>query len=290
MDCAETDEYLHQQFSCSSSGSVTTSFYDTSNGDEIGKAWFGINSSISTIAQKITKNIDVIARGAKNLMNELAELENEVAMRNNEYKIKTCNSCDPISTSDATFLPLPWEICLQSTDTDLKVSIVQREDKILKERVLNLCNDEETFTQPFHESSPNVEAFCLEEDRVILIRRLLKIDGRLGQIHAKVSGRSEVKETLFWQNFFFNCERLREERQKEINDENLVRASHDDDLDAELVGRPPSSCTGFYPKTGKLQACTSSEYEGIYIGHVVPSIQNENFIEDFVFVKEEDAF
>lgn len=66
-------------------------------------------------------------------------------------------------------------------------------------------------------------------------------------------GRSEIKETNFWQNYFFHCEKIREERQNEINDECRRRSSYDDELDAEIVGRPPASCTGFYPRTGKLQ-------------------------------------
>ncbi len=99
-----------------------------------------------------------------------------------------------------------------------------------------------------------------------------------------------MKETLFWQNFFYHCERLREDRQKEMNEENLRRASHDDELDAELVGRPPASCTGFYPRTGKLQACASSESETFYAGHTVPSIQEKDSAEGFVVVDEDDVF
>lgn len=98
-----------------------------------------------------------------------------------------------------------------------------------------------------------------------------------------------MKESLFWQNFFYHCERLREERQKEINDENIRRASHDDELDAELVGRPPASCTGFYPRTGKL-ACASSDGEVSYVGHVVPSIQSDDTTDGFVVIGEEDTF
>jgi hypothetical protein len=69
--------------------------------------------------------------------------------------------------------------------------------------------------------------------------------------------RSEFCESVFWQNYFYHCDKIREERQREINEGNRWKAQHDEELDAELVGRPPASCTGFYPKTGKLQDYSS---------------------------------
>lgn len=289
MDDSET--YLQQHYaSCSPSGSVTdTSFYDTASEDEgFGSPWFGLNTSITSLAKTVGKGIDSVARGAKSILNELAELENE-ALRGVEYSSKE-DASDMSSSAEVTILPLPWEICLQSTDADLKVSIVQKEDEVLKERILDLSCNESAFSQPFMESSSDEDSFRLDDARVILIRRLLESDSRLGHMHAKLSGRSVLKETLFWQNFFYHCERLREERQKEINDENLRRASHDDELDAELVGRPPASCTGFYPRTGKLQACASSDSEGVYSGHTVPSIQENDSAEGFVVIEEGDVF
>ena len=80
-----------------------------------------------------------------------------------------------------------------------------------------------------------------------------------------------MKEKIFWMNYFFHCEKLRGDREKEINDQSLRRALHDDELDAELVGRPPASCTGFYPRTGKLSLlpCSSGEED-----RVVPALPN----------------
>lgn len=286
MDYPEA--YLQQQFCNSPSGSVTdTSFYDTASEDEgVFSPWFGL----TTIAKTVGKGIDGFARGAKTIMNELAELENEAKMGAAHNKDnKNQSDCSMSSSGEVAVLPLPWEICLQSTDADLKVSIVQTEDEILKERIMKLSSDESIFSQPFYESSSGEDSFSLDDARVMLIRRLLEIDGSLGQVHAKVSGRSEVKESLFWQNFFYHCERLREERQKEINDENIRRASHDEELDAELVGRPPASCTGFYPRTGKL-ACASSDSEVPSAGHVIPSIQTDDSADGFVVIGEEDTF
>ncbi len=100
-----------------------------------------------------------------------------------------------------------------------------------------------------------------------------------------------MKETLFWQNYFFHCERIREERQEKINEEYRRRASHDDELDAELVGPPPASCTGFYPRTGKLMESPSSENIcHADFGHMIPTINRTKSDDDgFVIVETDEA-
>ena len=100
-------------------------------------------------------------------------------------------------------------------------------------------------------------------------------------------GRSEVKETLFWQNYFFHCEQIREERQEKINEDYRRQASHDDELDAELVGPPPASCTGFYPRTGKLQDCPSSDKK-VDVGHLIPTINRIESDDDGFVIVEND--
>ncbi len=186
----DSEEYLHQQHfaSCSPSGSVTdTSFYDTGSEDEgLSSPWFGLNTSITSIAKTVGKGIDSVARGAKSILNELAELEHE-AMREVDTNREDASS-DMSTSSEVTILPLPWEICLQSTDANLKVSIVQKEDDVLKQRILDLSENESVFSQPFMESSSDEDSFRLDDARVMLIRRLLESDSRLGQIHAKISG------------------------------------------------------------------------------------------------------
>lgn len=100
-----------------------------------------------------------------------------------------------------------------------------------------------------------------------------------------------MKETLFWQNYFYHCERVREERQEKINEEYRRRASYDDELDAELVGRPPASCTGFYPRTGKLHDFSSPD--GIIKvdeGHSIPTINRlQSNDDDYVIIEDYDA-
>jgi hypothetical protein len=87
-------------------------------------------------------------------------------------------------------------------------------------------------------------------------------------------------------NYFFHCEKLREKRETEINEQSLRRATHDDELDAELVGRPPASCTGFYPRTGKLSYQASAA--GDNDDRVVPSLPKMGCTDDFVLINDSD--
>lgn len=104
-----------------------------------------------------------------------------------------------------------------------------------------------------------------------------------------IGQRDESKVSLFWQNYFYHCDKVREERQLEIHEENRFKAHHDDELDAELVGCPPASCTGFYPKTGKLH----DHYPDIKLSqHEEDALDKlDSFVcdsDDFVMVEKED--
>lgn len=269
-----------------------TSCYETSSEDG-GNPWL----SFSGFAKSVGRNIDDLAhtinRGARNILNELSELENE-ALRERADSGSTMGGShgdmyeNSVSASnEVAILPLPWEICLQSTDAEMEISIVQTEDEPLKQSIFALSLNDEVFTQPFTNSTRASDSFRLDDARVMLIRRLLELDSNLGKVHAKVSGRSEVKETLFWQNYFFHCEQIREERQEKINEDYRRRASHDDELDAELVGPPPASCTGFYPRTGKLQDCPSSDKK-VDVGHLIPTINRIESDDDGFVIVEND--
>jgi len=271
-----------------------TSCYDSTSSED-GSPWFG--ASISGFAKSVGRNLDEIAstinRGAKTMFNELAELENETLReRSDTGSSMGSDMYDTPGTvcKDVPILPLPWEICLQSTDANMHISIVQTEDEPLKQSILALSLTDEVFTQPYTCSTKAADSFRLDEARVLLIRRLLELDINLGKIHAKVSGRSELKEKIFWQNYFFHCERIREERQEKLNEEYRRRASHDDELDAELVGRPPASCTGFYPRTGKLHECSSSDGSlKVDGGHSIPTINRTESDDDgFVIIENDD--
>jgi len=195
----ETDAYMQNHFVTSPDGSVTdTSCYDTSSEDGGGGSpWFGMNS-ISSFARSLGQNIDGIAsavnRGARVLINELAELENE-AMRSSfeGSSVGSCSNEAMESSVEVAVLPLPWEVCMQSTCTDgMNVSIEQTMDDVLKERILSLSMNDEVFIKPFGHAHKVSDSFCLDDARVMLIRRLLEIDQNLGKIHAKISGTFDV--------------------------------------------------------------------------------------------------
>lgn len=126
---------------------------------------------------------------------------------------------------------------------------IYEEDEELMQKILELSHHEETFLgqadNDDEEESEGEEgeedvSFSLDEPRINLIRRLLEIDDNLAAMHAKLSGtnafghdygnvvvlsflphpldvcaiiyfigRSDVKETAFWRNYFSQCERVR---------------------------------------------------------------------------------
>jgi len=247
-----------------SPSSPALSVTDASTSDELsasegstGSPWLSFSSLAKSIKKTIPAAVDGFAstvhRSAINLMQELSDLENEARRERGDYVV----------------LPLPWEILFQKVDQDEKgVREDYEEDEVLKKRILGLSQDETIFTHPYLEIESEDDSFTLDDSRVLLIRRILEIDETLGNIHAKLSGRSELKETVFWKNYFFHCNTLRSEREKELNEEILRKCSHDDELDAELVLRPPASCTGFYPKTGELQSTEDISSRPSYDSHV----------------------
>jgi len=251
----DPDTFMEHCFS-----SPTPSIIDTS--DEMSTEEGGIQW-LSKLTRSIKDNIpavidgvaDTIHRSARTLVNEFSEMENEARRERSEsQEIDLTESAE----LDAMASSLPWETCcIETTDgEDSSDSVVYQEDEVLKERVMALSLEETIFGSPFNgETTDDLEVpFVLDESRVMLIRRLLEIDQNLGHVHAKISGRSEVKETIFWKNYFYHCEKLHAFRKKEIEEEHLRKAAYDDELDAELVGHPPASCTGFYSRTGNLQA------------------------------------
>jgi len=240
--------------------SPTPSIIDTSDEmstEEGGIQWFSkLTRSIKDNIPAVIDGVaDTIHRSARTLVNEFAEMENEARRERSEsHEIDLADS----GGLDVIISLLPWEMCcVETTESEQSSdSVVYEEDEVLKEKVMALSLDETIFTGPFNgEKTDDLDVpFVLDESRVMLIRRLLEIDHNLGHVHAKISGRSEVKETIFWKNYFYHCEELLVVRKKEIEEERLRKASYDDELDAELVGHPPASCTGFYSRTGNLQA------------------------------------
>jgi len=248
--------------------SPTPSIIDTSDEmstEEGGIQWFSkLTRSIKDNIPAVIDGVaDTIHRSARTLVNEFSEMENEARRERSEsHEVDLTDS----GGLDVTVSPLPWEICCtETTESEhSNDSVAYQEDKKLKEKVMALSLDETIFTGPFNGGkTDNLDvAFVLDETTVMLIRRLLEIDQNLGHVHAKISGRSEVKETIFWKNYFYHCEKLYVGREKEIEEERLRKASYDDELDAELIDHPPASCTGFYSRTGNLHATELEDLMG----------------------------
>lgn len=297
----DPDTFMEHCFSSPTPSIIDTS--DEMSAEEGGIQWF------SKLTQSIKDNIpavidgvaDTIHRSARTLVNEFAEMENEARRERSEsHEIDLTDSGE----LDVMVLPLPWETyCINTTEGENSSdSVLYQEDEVLKEKVMALSLDETIFVGLFDEDkTDDLEVpFTLDESRVMLIRQLLEIDQNLGHIHAKISGRSEVKETIFWKNYFHHCTKLQVARKKEIEEEHLRKLSYDDELDAELVGHPPASCTGFYSRTGNLQVTeldaelvgrTQTSHKGFYScpgnlqvpssdtkGRTVIEIPDDNFV------------
>lgn len=106
---------------------------------------------------------------------------------------------------------LPWEIRVEAENGQT----AYEEDAELKANIMALSSDRMTFLKPFFvKGSSNCEEdgnlVVLDEPRIHQIQRLLAIDENLAATHSVLSGRSDVKETVFWTNYFFNCEKVAE--------------------------------------------------------------------------------
>jgi hypothetical protein len=104
-------------------------------------------------------------------------------------------------------LKLPWEIMSQDG--------TYQPDDVLKTTILALSSVEATFLRPFQDSSlknaPD-DDFVLDEPHVQLIRYLLELDANLARTHARLSGRSTVREGMFWKNYFYHADVARKTR------------------------------------------------------------------------------
>lgn len=110
-------------------------------------------------------------------------------------------------------LSLPWEIQQDSENSTIPVFVTDGE---LMDAILALSRQKSTFSSPFVATSvdrkPGEEdAFVLDQPHVALIRRLLDADEHLAAVHARLPGRSDIYEIVFWRNYFHHCEITRKE-------------------------------------------------------------------------------
>lgn len=190
-----------------------TSSKKTTSSDESYGGWFGdirslAKSTKDTIFPVMDGLASLIHRSAMGVAAEIAQLERDAEFeadrwaRDENYGASNHEQIRPE-------LSLPWEVKRRDpagTDSNLSQ---YAEDEVFKQTILELSTTEETFMEPYE--AGEAEDFILNEQRIHLIRRLLDIDENLAATHAKLSGRSDIKEALFWKNYFYHCDRLRME-------------------------------------------------------------------------------
>lgn len=172
--------------------------------------WFGgMGSDFRVLATSFKDTAGGVAsfvhRSALSVAAEIASLELDDGDE---------EQCDRSSTG-AEVLRLPWEV---KTDED-----TYEEDTALKEKIASLASKQSTFLQPFSTrhtddddgGQEEEEAFVLDEQRIKLIRHLLDLDETLSTTHARLSGRSDIRENIYWQNYFHNCQQARDNHMRQ---------------------------------------------------------------------------
>jgi hypothetical protein len=167
--------------------------------------WLGaIGSDFRNIASCFKDNIPPVIGGVANLVHqtalsvaaEIAQLERDGELEAERWKVE--HPGDFLGKNNGP-LALPWEIRQDLKCAEFPVYIADDE---LKETILGLSLHENTFREPHtpsisvsisvsvSDSPPSIQnhTFELNEQRIVLIRRLLDIDANLAAMHARLSG------------------------------------------------------------------------------------------------------
>jgi BSD domain len=199
--------------------STTTSVTggDSSYTSEEEMGWLGgIGADFRTLALTIRETaggvVSFVHRSAITVANEISLLEDG----------RECD--DNASLDDVEPLHLPWEI--RTNDGTYE------ESEELKAMILQVSMRESSFMGPYSSRKSSAEddedgAFVLDHARVQIIRRLLKLDPQLSSMHARLSGRSDVRETTFWRNYFHACSETRSAYIRERSEQAQRRSSSD---------------------------------------------------------------
>ena len=171
----------------------------------VGGGWLGgIGALASSLRETAGGMVKVVKTCAINVAAEIALLENE-----------ECLGLD----GNGELLRLPWEIQNEETGEFY-------DDDDLKQKIVLLSQEERHFFEPYTTSSSNYskrnsandtesddddDEFVLDEARVHVIRQLLTLDPLLSAMHARISGRKDVREVTFWRNYFHACDKARED-------------------------------------------------------------------------------
>jgi hypothetical protein len=178
-------------------GSVTSSEEDLFTPS----SWLGgLGADFKNLASSLKETaggvVGFVHRSAMSVAAEIAELEEG-------YSGSSKDGVDDTMTP----LPLPWEVIVEDPNGTGKR---YREDGELKRKISLLSSQETAFLAPFSSNDVHAEneedSFVLDEPRIRLIRHLLEVDENLALSHARLAGRSNVSESMFWRNYFHHCE------------------------------------------------------------------------------------
>lgn len=143
-----------------------------------------------------------VHRSAAAIVDEIAQIEQEEMEK--QYSKNSTVDLDSSGT-----LRFPWEIRSATCDQNCENDFV--EDLQLKGMIAELATDDMVFLGPFTDKREEDMDF-LDESRIALVRRLLEVDEQLARTHARLSGRSEIREILFWKNYFYHVEKAKSSR------------------------------------------------------------------------------
>lgn len=194
------------------------------------EGWLGgIGADFRTLAESLRDTAGGVAsfvhRSAMAVAAEIAQMEEEGGDGENTDQCKAVEA-----------LRLPWEILIDDN--------TYAEDSFLKEKILELSTQERNFMEPFSSERKDAKeedgAFALDGPRIRLIRSLLELDEHLAATHARLSGRSDVRETIFWRNYFFNCAEVRREHLEifgDTSDDIVSQTSLNSLVNAETISQ-----------------------------------------------------
>ena len=159
--------------------------------------WLSDFRSIALSLQQTAGGVaNFVHRSAVAIADEIAQLEQEEM----EKQHSESSTFDENAGEGASkVLPLPWELPPVHEDESCT------EDLQLKDKIQQLAEYDGVFLGPYTTKREEDSEF-LDEARISLIRRLLVVDEQLARTHARLSGRSDVRETLFWKNYFYHVE------------------------------------------------------------------------------------
>jgi len=190
--------------------------------------WLSDFRSIAMSLQKTAGGVaNFVHRSAVAIADEIAQLEQE-EMEKQHHDSSTFdeNACEG---GGIKVLPLPWELSPVNKEES------STEDLQLKDKIQELAEYDGVFLGPYTTKRDEDSEF-LDEARIALIRRLLEIDEQLAQTHARLSGRSDVRETLFWKNYFYHVEQAKASHAVMTTSLDSLVPADDDDEEQEEAG------------------------------------------------------